>query len=37
MTASAGVATIAAMSHHPWQFLFVASAGWINRQQQDVL
>jgi len=36
MTTSAGVATKAAMSYHPWQFLLVALAGWINRHQQDV-
>jgi len=30
-------ATMAAMSYHPWQFLLVALAGWINRHQQDAL
>ena len=28
---------MAAMSYHPWQFLLVALAGWINRHQQDVI
>jgi hypothetical protein len=37
MTVSAGVATMAAMSYYQWQFLLVALAGWINRQQQDVI
>jgi hypothetical protein len=37
MTTSASVATMAAMSDHPWQFLLVALAGWINRHQQDAL
>jgi len=37
MTASAGVAAIAAMSYCQWQFLLVALAGWINRHQQDVV
>jgi hypothetical protein len=37
MTTSASVATMAAMSYHPWQFLLVALAGWINRHQQDVI
>ena len=31
MTTSASVATMAAMSYCPWQFLFVALAGWISR------
>jgi len=25
------------MFHHPWQFLVIALAGFINRQQQDLL
>jgi len=37
MTNSASVATMAAMSYYPWQFLLVALAGWINRHQQDVI
>jgi hypothetical protein len=28
---------MAAMSYYRWQFLLVALAGWINRQQQDVI
>jgi hypothetical protein len=36
MTASTGMATMADMSYCPWQFLLVALAGWVNRQQQNV-
>jgi hypothetical protein len=37
MTTPASVATMAAMGYYQWQFLLVAMAGWINRNQQDAL